>query len=80
LALTPVVVPPEQVEWLFQPFRQNGTERVGRVDGHGLGLAITRAIAQAHGANVTAYARSGGGLEVQVSFTWPHGQWFRVRA
>jgi signal transduction histidine kinase len=62
------VVPPEQVERLFQPFRQIGTERVGRVDGHGLGLAITLAIAQGHGAIVTARARPEGGLDIQVNF------------
>jgi signal transduction histidine kinase len=36
--------------------------------GHGLGLAIVRAIASAHGATLTATARPQGGLDAQVSF------------
>jgi signal transduction histidine kinase len=63
------VVPPTEVERLFQPLQQSGSERVRHSDGYGLGLAIVRAIAQAHGASVTARARPGGGLEIQVSFT-----------
>jgi K+-sensing histidine kinase KdpD len=37
-------------------------------DGHGLGLAIVRAIAGAHGATLAATARTEGGLDVVVSF------------
>jgi signal transduction histidine kinase len=62
------VVPPDEVERLFQPLQQIGSERVHHTDGHGLGLAIVRAIAQAHGAKVTARARMEGGLEIEVSF------------
>jgi signal transduction histidine kinase len=39
--------------------------------GHGLGLAIVRAIAGAHGATLTAAARPEGGLDVAVSFPSP---------
>ena len=63
------LVPPDQVERLFQPLRQIGSERVGRTDGHGLGLAIVQAIAQAHGAKIAARPRPEGGLEIQVTFT-----------
>ena len=62
------VVPPAEIERLFQPFQQIGSERVRHTDGHGLGLAIVRAIAEAHGANVTARARPEGGLEIEVAF------------
>jgi signal transduction histidine kinase len=62
------VVPPAEIERLLQPFQQVGGERVRHSDGHGLGLAIVRAIAQAHGATLTARARPEGGLEVQVGF------------
>jgi signal transduction histidine kinase len=63
------VVPPAEVERLFQPLQQIGSERVGHTDGHGLGLAIVQAIAHAHGAKVIATARPEGGLEIDVSFT-----------
>ena len=36
--------------------------------GHGLGLAIVRAIADAHGAEVTARAQPEGGLAIEVAF------------
>jgi signal transduction histidine kinase len=62
------VVPPDQIDRLLQPFQQTGRERVRPTDGHGLGLAIVRAIAQAHRATLTGRARPEGGLEIQVSF------------
>ena len=61
-------ISPDAVEDLFQPFRQLGTERTRRGDGHGLGLAIVRAIADAHGAALTARARPAGGLAMEVVF------------
>jgi signal transduction histidine kinase len=60
------VVPPADLDRLFEPFQQLGAQRVG--DGHGLGLAIVRAIARAHGAVLTPLARPDGGLDVHVSF------------
>jgi signal transduction histidine kinase len=65
---TGTLVPPEAVEDLFQPFRQLGAQRTQRGQGHGLGLAIVRAIADAHGAALTARARPAGGLDMQVTF------------
>jgi signal transduction histidine kinase len=61
-------IPPDEVERLFQPFQRLGTERISHAGGHGLGLAIVRAIAGAHGATLTATARPQGGLDVAVSF------------
>jgi signal transduction histidine kinase len=61
-------VPPDAVEDLFQPFRQLGTQRTRRGQGHGLGLAIVRAIADTHGAALTARARPEGGLDIEVTF------------
>ena len=76
---TGAVVPPSEVDRLFQPFQRLGADRVrdaadgpghgpGHGLGHGLGLAIVRAIADAHGASVTARAREGGGLDIAVAF------------
>ncbi|WP_018505519.1 sensor histidine kinase [Parafrankia discariae] len=62
------VVPPDQVERLFEPFQQLGGQRVRRAAGHGLGLAIVRAVAGAHGATLTARARPDGGLDIEILF------------
>jgi signal transduction histidine kinase len=61
-------VPPDAVADLFQPFRQLGTQRTRRSGGYGLGLAIVRAIADAHAATLTARARPHGGLDMEVVF------------
>lgn len=70
------VIPPDQVAWLFQPFRRLGAERVRKRDGLGLGLSIVEAVATAHGGTVEAWPRAEGGLSVRVGFppsvsTWP---------
>jgi signal transduction histidine kinase len=66
---TGTMVPPEDVGRLFQPFQRLGRARIRHADGHGLGLAIVGAIASAHDATVTAAARAGGGLDIEVSFS-----------
>jgi signal transduction histidine kinase len=65
---TGAVIPPGEVNRLFQPFQRLGTERVGHAGGNGLGLAIVRAIAGVHGATLTTSARPDGGLDIQVKF------------
>jgi signal transduction histidine kinase len=71
------VIPPAEVDRLFQPFQRLGDERVRRQGGHdgglGLGLAIVRAIAVAHGAEISARARPEGGLDIAVRFPAPDG-------
>jgi signal transduction histidine kinase len=57
-------VPPERVAELFQPFRRLAEARTGT--GHGLGLSIVAAIAQAHHGTCAARARPEGGLEIAV--------------
>lgn len=59
------VVPPAEVEQLFEPFRRHGTARTAR-RGAGLGLAIVRAVAAGHGGTVRAAAPPEGGLVVTV--------------
>ncbi|MEU7871520.1 HAMP domain-containing sensor histidine kinase [Dactylosporangium sp. NPDC049140] len=63
------VVPPDELDRLFQPFQRLGAQRVRAArDGYGLGLAIVRAIANAHGADLSAQPRPTGGLRVTVTF------------
>jgi signal transduction histidine kinase len=62
------VIPPGEVERLFQPFQRLGSQRIRHTDGHGLGLAIVQAIASAHGATLTPRARPEGGLDIEVRF------------
>jgi signal transduction histidine kinase len=62
------VIPPGEVDRLFQPFQRLGPRPARRDGGHGLGLSIVRAIATAHAATVTARPRPGGGLAVEVIF------------
>jgi signal transduction histidine kinase len=57
----------DDLESLFEPFRRLGDDR-RRGEGHGLGLSIVRAIAEAHGATVAAVPRPTGGLALTVCF------------
>jgi signal transduction histidine kinase len=66
-------VPAYEVPGLFEPFRRlAATERLAGpargsiVRGAGLGLSIVRSVAIAHGGEVAAKARDGGGLVVHV--------------
>jgi signal transduction histidine kinase len=70
------VIPPGEVARLFQPFQRLGDERVrhglrsgrARAGGYGLGLAIVRAIAAAHSAELSVSPRPEGGLDITVAF------------
>lgn len=61
-------IPPDQLERLFEPF-QRLAERTGHNNGHGLGLAIVRAIATAHQATLRAHLAPGGGLAIEIAFS-----------
>ncbi len=74
---TGAVIPPGEVDRLFQPFQQRDGERTRHDRGHGLGLAIVESIASAHGAALAARARPEGGLDITLTFrraTPPGGQ------
>lgn len=60
-------IPADRVETLFQPF-QRYEPRTGHTDGHGLGLSIVAAIADAHRAEVAAVPGPEGGLDITVTF------------
>jgi signal transduction histidine kinase len=62
------VIPADEVDRLFQPFQRFGPRPARRDGGHGLGLSIVRAIATTHMATITAQARPGGGLAIEVMF------------
>jgi signal transduction histidine kinase len=68
VANTGPVIPPGEVDRLFQPFQRLDARRIHHTNGHGLGLSSVRAIAAAHGATITADAPSGGGLTITVTF------------
>jgi signal transduction histidine kinase len=62
------VIPLGELDRLFEPFQRLGRQRIQRSGGHGLGLAIVRAIARAHGATLIPQARPEGGLRIEVVF------------
>jgi two-component system, OmpR family, sensor kinase len=50
----------------FEPFARGSTERANAAPGAGLGLAIVRAVAEAHGGRAIAENRTGGGASVTM--------------
>jgi len=65
------IIPPGEIERLFQPFQRLDPHRVQHKNGHGLGLSIVRAIATAHGATISAQPLPEGGLSLSVVFPPP---------
>jgi signal transduction histidine kinase len=61
-------IPPEQLQRLFQPFQRLDGARTRHNNGHGLGLSIVQAIANAHHAELNARPRAEGGLAIEISF------------
>ena len=57
-----------EIERLFEPFQRLASARTSHDAGHGLGLAIVRAIARAHDAALEARPRPDGGLTIEVAF------------
>jgi signal transduction histidine kinase len=61
-------IPAGELGRLFQPFQRFRSPLTSAAEGVGLGLAIVRAVADAHQATVSARARSGGGLRIDIAF------------
>jgi signal transduction histidine kinase len=51
---------------LFEPFHR-ATNRIDSARGNGLGLSIVRSVVRAHGGEVVATPRDGGGMSVEVT-------------
>lgn len=61
------VVPASEVDRLLRPFERADDVRT-RKEGHGIGLSIVAAVADAHDATIVVLAPEAGGLDVTVSF------------
>ncbi|HEY0453336.1 HAMP domain-containing sensor histidine kinase [Actinophytocola sp.] len=66
VANTGPVVPRYEIPALFEPFHRLAADRLAS-SGAGLGLSIVRAVTHAHGGEVHAEPREGGGLVVTVT-------------
>ncbi|MGI5268098.1 sensor histidine kinase [Nonomuraea sp. CA-218870] len=66
-------VPPYDVPELFKPFRRLDGERVLTGRSAGLGLSIVRSVARAHGGDVAARPREGGGLVMTATLPLADG-------
>jgi signal transduction histidine kinase len=56
-----------EVDRIFEPFYRTPGEATSKVGGSGLGLAVSRAIVEAHGGHIWATPREGGGTGMHVS-------------
>jgi signal transduction histidine kinase len=61
-------IPAGEITRLFEPFRQLPSQDARSPGGLGLGLAVAKAVADAHGAVIRAHARTSGGLRIDVTF------------
>ncbi len=59
-------IPPGDAERVFEPFYRREPSRSRKTGGIGLGLAVVRSIARAHGGDVSLMNRDGGGLTARV--------------
>ncbi len=64
------VIPPDQLALLFKRFHR--ADATGKVEGHGLGLALARAIARLHGLRLTI--ESDAATTTTALLRWPAGE------
>ena len=60
-------LPPEELETVFEPFQRGEKSRNRDTGGAGLGLAVARGVARAHGGDVTLTNRTEGGLIARLT-------------
>ncbi|MGE5500934.1 MAG: ATP-binding protein [Ignavibacteriales bacterium] len=60
-------IPPSEMERVFDPFYRGEPSRSHQTGGAGLGLAVVRSIARAHGGDVTLRNRPGKGLTARLA-------------
>jgi signal transduction histidine kinase len=61
-------IPEDERNKIYDRFYRGSVGLASSQQGSGLGLAVVKAIAEAHGATVESAPRPGGGLEVSVAF------------
>jgi signal transduction histidine kinase len=66
-------IPEAEREKVFEPFYRLEASRSRETGGSGLGLAVARGIARAHGGDVTLRDRAGGGLVATIRLPRPAG-------
>jgi len=59
-------IPEEELEEVFAPFHRLEASRSLETGGHGLGLAIARAIVRGHGGDIRLENRAEGGLKASI--------------
>jgi signal transduction histidine kinase len=60
-------LPPSELERVFEPFHRHETSRSRETGGIGLGLAVVRSVARAHGGDAVLSNRAPGGLTARVT-------------
>ncbi|MEU4238984.1 ATP-binding protein [Actinoplanes sp. NPDC026619] len=63
---TGIGIPADEQEGIFTRFRRSGRTREHRIPGHGLGLAISRAIVEGHRGSIQLASTEKGGTRVTV--------------
>ncbi|NVK18912.1 MAG: HAMP domain-containing protein [Methylocystaceae bacterium] len=59
-------IPEDELDEVFRPFRRVETSRNKETGGVGLGLAVVRSVAHAHGGTAELFNRDAGGLEAKL--------------